>query len=199
MAKVGAPGYTGRQSGRPASYRTGLASPPDPRSGGGRREVPAAAWSGASAGGALARRHAAIGVPTRRDCSGRPHGGGCQREPRSDPASSPTPGPSRPVRPEHRATSARSARAPRPDREAKAPGRPAARSGSEASDPVRVPMTPAHTGGHPAAARGAGRAWTTAHASPSHTGPTPRGSGVAQGVAGVRQAGRQPTPEPCTA
>ena len=95
------------------SSRTGLASHPEPRSCGGRREVTADAWIG-SAGWALARRKAAIGVPTRLDFSGRPHGGGRQREPRSDPASAKTPGPSRTFRHEHRETAEMSARATRP-------------------------------------------------------------------------------------
>jgi len=58
------------------SYRKGLASHPDPRSCGGRREATAEAWIGASTGWAIARRKAAIGVPTMLDFSGRPYGGG---------------------------------------------------------------------------------------------------------------------------
>jgi len=58
------------------SHRKGLASHPDPRSCGGRREVPIDAWTGASAGWAIERRNAAIGVPTLLDFSGRLHGGG---------------------------------------------------------------------------------------------------------------------------
>jgi hypothetical protein len=88
-----------------------------------------------------------------------------------------------------------SARAPRPDREAKAPGRPASMAVPEASDPVRVPMTPANTGGHPSAERGEGSPWTQANARPSPTCPTPRGRSVSQGLAGGRQAARQHTQE----
>ena len=58
------------------SHRKGLASHPDPRSCGGHREVAAEAWIGASAGWAIERRKAAIGVPTLLDFSGRPHSWG---------------------------------------------------------------------------------------------------------------------------
>ena len=68
------------------SYRNGLASHPDPRSCGGHREVTAEAWIGASAGWAIERRKAAIGVPTLLDFSGRPHGRGRYRESFTDPA-----------------------------------------------------------------------------------------------------------------
>ena len=68
------------------SYRKGVASHPDPRSCGGRREVPIEAWIGASAGWVIELRKAAIGVPTPLDFGGRPHGGGRKRESLSDPA-----------------------------------------------------------------------------------------------------------------
>jgi hypothetical protein len=80
-----------RKSGMHESLRTGLARHPDPRSGGGHSEV-TAAWREASAGGALDRRTAAIGVPTRLDFSGRPHGRGRSRASVADPASSMPPG-----------------------------------------------------------------------------------------------------------
>jgi hypothetical protein len=86
MAKVGAPGYTGRKSGMQESYRKGIASHPDPRSCGGRREVTTEAWIGASAGWAIELRKAEIGVPTLLDFSGRPHGWGRYRESSADPA-----------------------------------------------------------------------------------------------------------------
>jgi hypothetical protein len=87
------------------SYRKGLASHPDPRSCGERREATTAAWIGASTGWALERRKAAIGVPTLLDFSGRPHGRGRYRESAADPAASETPGPTRHVLHEHRETS----------------------------------------------------------------------------------------------
>jgi hypothetical protein len=77
------------------SCRKGLASHPDPRSCGERREVTAEAWIGASTGGAIELRKAAIGVPTLLDFSGRLHGGGRYRESAADPASSKTPRTSR--------------------------------------------------------------------------------------------------------
>jgi RNA-directed DNA polymerase len=181
------------------SYRKGIASHPDPRSCGGRREVTAEAWIGASAGWAIERRKAAIGVPTLLDFSGRPHGGGRQREPLSDPASSKTPGTSRNFLYENRETSEMSERSQRPDREAKAQGRTASRSVSEESDHVIVPMNPSNKGGHPSAERGEGSAWTKENASQSHTCPTQRGRGVSQGLAGVRKAARKHKQEKCTA
>jgi hypothetical protein len=68
------------------SCRKGLASHPDPRSCGGRREATAEAWLGASTGWAIELRKAAIGVPTLLDFSGRPHGRGRYRESFADPA-----------------------------------------------------------------------------------------------------------------
>jgi hypothetical protein len=56
------------------SHRKGVASHPDPRSCGGYREGPIEAWTGASAGWAIERRKAAIGVPTLLAFSGRSHG-----------------------------------------------------------------------------------------------------------------------------
>ena len=82
------------------------------------------------------------------------------------------------------------------EREAKAPGPTAARCVSEASDHVSVPVHPAHNAGRPAAERGEGSAGTTEHARPAHTCPTPRGTGVSQGVAGGRHAARERTREP---
>jgi hypothetical protein len=68
------------------SYRKGLASHPDPRSCGERREATAEAWIGAPTGWAIELRKAAIGMPTLLDFSGRPHGGGRYRESAADPA-----------------------------------------------------------------------------------------------------------------
>src|SRR5262247_3589546 len=102
------------------SHRKGLASHPDPRSCGERREATAEAWIGASAGWAIERRKAAIGVPTRLDFSGRPYRQGRHRESFADPASSKTPGTSRNYLHENRETSEMSERAQRPDREVKA-------------------------------------------------------------------------------
>jgi hypothetical protein len=68
------------------SYRKGIASHPDPRSCGGRREVTTEAWIGGSAGWAIELRKAEIGVPTLLDFSGRPHGWGRYRESSAAPA-----------------------------------------------------------------------------------------------------------------
>ena len=183
----------------PESHRKGLASHPDPRSCGGCREGPLAAWTGASAGWVIERRKAAIGVPTPLDCGGRPHGGGRQRESSADPASSKTPGTSRHVLRENRETSERSESTHRTDREAKAPGHTASMPVSAESDPAIVLMNPSNQDGHPSAEREEGRAWTKEHARPSHTHPTPRGARVSQGWARVRPAARQPKQEKCTA
>jgi hypothetical protein len=182
-----------------ASHRKGLASHPDPRSGGGCRAGPNAAWTGASAGWAMERRKAAIGVPTPLDGGGRPHGGGRQRESSADPASSKTPGTSSNVLRENRETSERSERTTRTDREAKAPCHTASRPVSEASDHAIVRLNPSHKDGHPSAEREEGRAWTKAPARPSHTHPTPRGARVSQGLARVRQGARTHTPAQGTA
>jgi hypothetical protein len=172
------------------SYRKGLASHPDPRSCGGRREVTAEAWIGASAGWAIERRKAAIGVPTRLDFSGRPHGRGRYRESSADPASSKTPGTSRNFLHENRETSEMSESSKRPDREAKAPGRTASMHVSEESDHVIVPRNPLNKDGHPSAERGEESAWTKENARLSHTHPTQRGASVSQGLARVRNAAR---------
>jgi RNA-directed DNA polymerase len=182
-----------------ASHRQGLASHPDPRSCGGCREGPIEAWTGASAGGAIARRNAAIGVPTPLDFGGRPHGEGRQREPSADPASSKTPGTSRNFLHEKRATSAMSESTTTTDRGAKAPCRTASMPVSEASDHAVVPMNPSNKDGHPSAERGEGRAWTKEHARPSPTSPTQRGARVCQGLARVRQAARKHQQEQFTA
>ena len=116
------------------SHRKGIASHPDPRSCGGCREGPIEAWTGASAGWAIERRKAAIGVPTPLDFGGRPHGGGRQRESSADPASSKTPGTSRNFLRENRETSEMSESTNRTDREAKAPCHTASMPVSEASD-----------------------------------------------------------------
>jgi hypothetical protein len=68
------------------SHGKGLASHPDPRSCGERREATAEAWIGASTGWAIELRKAAIAVPTLLDFSGRSHGGGRYRESVADPA-----------------------------------------------------------------------------------------------------------------
>jgi RNA-directed DNA polymerase len=181
------------------SYRKGLASHPDPRSCGGHREVTAEAWIGASAGWAIERRKAAIGVPTRLDFSGRPYGRGRSRESVADPASSKTPGTSRHFLHENRETSERSARPPRPDREVKARRHTASVPVSEASDQVIVPRNPSNKGGQPSAARGEGSAWTKETARLSHRHPTPRGARVSQGLARVRKAARERRQAPFTA
>jgi RNA-directed DNA polymerase len=181
------------------SHRKGLASHPDPRSCGERREAPAEAWTGASAGWAIARRKAAIGVPTPLDFGGRPHGGGRQRESLSDPASAKTPGTSRHVLHENRETSEMSERTNTPDREAKVPCRTASMPVSAASDHAIVPMNPSNKDGHPSAEREEGRAWTKENARPSHTYPTQRGASVSQGWARVRQAARKHKQEKFTA
>jgi hypothetical protein len=181
------------------SYRKGIASHPDPRSCGGHREVTAEAWRGASAGWAIARRNAAIGVPTRLDFSGRPHGRGRYRESSADPASSKTPGTSRHVLRENRETSEMSERPQRPDREAKARRHTASVHVSEASDQVIVPRNPSNKDGPPSAERGKGSAWTEENARPSHMHPTQRGARVSQGLARVRKAAREGRQEQFTA
>jgi len=181
------------------SYRKGIASHPDPGSCGGRREVTLEAWRGASAGWAIERRKAAIGVPTRLDFSGRPHGGGRPRESAADPASSKNPGTSRHFLHENRETLEMSERTNETDREAKAHGRTASMFVCEESDHVRVPVNASNKDGPPSAERGDGSAWTTENASSSHTCPTPRGASVSQGLAGVRQAARKHTQEKFTA
>jgi RNA-directed DNA polymerase len=182
-----------------ASYRKGIASHPDPRSCGGRREVTAAAWGGASAGWAIERRNAAIGVPTLLDFSGRPHGRGRYRQAAADPASSKPPGTSRHVLHEHRETSEMAERPQRPDREAKARRHTASVHASEESDHVIVPRNPSNKGGHPSAEGGEGSAWTEENARPSHTHPTQRGASVPQGWARVRNAARARRQEQFTA
>jgi RNA-directed DNA polymerase len=181
------------------SYRKGVASHPDPRSCGGYREGPIEAWIGASAGWAIERRKAAIGVPTRLDFSGRPHGRGRYRESSADPASSKTPGTSRHFLHENRETSERSERPQRPDREAKARRHTASVHASEESDHVRVPRNPSNKDGHPSAEKGEGSAWTKENARPSHMHPTPRGARMSQGLARVRQAARERRQEQFTA
>jgi RNA-directed DNA polymerase len=64
---------------------------------------------------------------------------------------------------------------------------------------VRVAVNLSHKDGHPSAERGEGRAWTQENASPARTCPTPRGTGVSQGWAGVRQVARARKRETCTA
>jgi hypothetical protein len=181
------------------SCRKGLASHPDPRSCGRRREATTAAWRGASTGWAIERRKAAIGVPTRLDFSGRPHGGGRYRESSAGPASSKTPGTSRNFLHENRETSEMSERPQRADREAKARRHTASVYVSEASDHVRVPRNPSNKDGHPSAERGEGSAWTKENARPSHMHPTQRGARVSQGLARVRTAARERRQEPFTA
>ena len=85
------------------------------------------------------------------------------------------------------------------DREAKAQGRTASMPVSEASDNVIVPVNLSNKDGHPLAERGEGRAWTKENASPSPTCPTPRGTGVSQGLAGVRKVARARKREKFTA
>jgi hypothetical protein len=181
------------------SYRKGVASHPDPRSCGGRREALIEAWIGASAGWAIERRKAATGVPTPLDFGGRPHGGGRQRESLSDPASSKNPRTSRHFLHENRETSEMSEHPQRTDREAKAPGRTASKHVSEESDHVRVPRNPSNKDHKRSAERGEGSAWTKENVSPSHTYPTQSGRGVSQGLAGVRNAARERKQEKFTA
>ena len=181
------------------SHRKGLASHPAPRSCGGCREGPIEAWTGASAGWAIERRKAAIGVPTPLDFGGRPRGGGRQRASAADPASSKTPGTSRHFRHEPRETSELAASTSTTDREAKAPGHTASVPVAEASAHAIVPRTPSNKDGHPSAARGEGRAWPKENARPSHTHPTQRGARVPQGLARVRKVAREQRQEQCTA
>jgi RNA-directed DNA polymerase len=181
------------------SHRKGLASHPDPRSCGGCREGPIEAWTGASAGWAIERRKAAIGVPTPLDFGGRPHGGGRQRKSSADPASSKTPGTSRNFLHENRETSEMSENTNTTDREAKASCRTASMPVSEESDHAVVPMNPSNKDGHPSAEREEGSAWTKENARPSHTYPTQRGVSVSQGLARVRQAARKHKQEKFTA
>jgi RNA-directed DNA polymerase len=180
-------------------YRKGIASHPDPRSCGRRREATTEAWIGASTGWAIERRKAAIGVPTLLDFSGRPHGVGRYRESAADPASSKTPGTSRNFLHENRETSEMSDRFKRPDREVKAPGRTASMYVSEESDHVIVPRNPLNKDGHPSAERGEGSAWTEENARPFHTHPTQRGARVPQGLARVRKIARERRQEQFTA
>jgi hypothetical protein len=161
--------------------------------------VPIEAWIGASAGWAIERRKAAIGVPTLLDFSGRPHGGGRQRKSSADHAATETPGTSRNFLHENRETSEMSESISRTDREAKAHSRTASMPVSEESDHVVVPMNPSNKDGHPSVERGEGRAWTEENARPSHTRPTQRGASVSQGLARVRQAARQHKQEKFTA
>jgi RNA-directed DNA polymerase len=92
-----------------------------------------------------------------------------------------------------------SAHSTRTDREAKAHRRTAPMPVSAASDHVRVPRNPSNKDGPPSAERGEGSAWTQENASPSPTCPTQRGTGVSQGLAGVRNAARERQREQCTA
>jgi RNA-directed DNA polymerase len=85
------------------------------------------------------------------------------------------------------------------DREAKAQGRTASMPVSEESDHVIVPVNLSNKDGLPSAERGEGSAWTKENASPSHTCPTQRGTGVSQGLAGVRKAARERKQERFTA
>ena len=148
----------------------------------------------------MARRKAALGVPTRLDFSGRPHGQERDRASFADPALSKPPGPSSNVLREHREPSERPARPQRPDREAKARRHTASVHASKASDHVRVPRSPSNTGGYPSAERGeGGSAWPQEHARPSHMHPTPRGTRVSPGLAGVRKVARERRQEPFTA
>jgi RNA-directed DNA polymerase len=85
------------------------------------------------------------------------------------------------------------------DREAKAPGRTASMPVSEESDHVIVPVNLSNKDGLPSAERGEGSAWTKENASPSRTCPTQRGTGVSQGLAGVRKVARERKREKFTA
>ena len=87
----------------------------------------------------------------------------------------------------------------RPDREVKARRHTASVHGSEESDHVIVPRNPSNKNGHPSAERGEGSAWTKENASPSRTCPTQRGTGVSQGLAGVRKVARERKREKFTA
>jgi len=87
----------------------------------------------------------------------------------------------------------------RTDREAKAQGHTASMHVSEKSDHVIVPVNPSNKNGPPSAERGEGSAWTKENASPSHTCPTQRGTGVSQGLARVRKAARRHKQEKFTA
>jgi RNA-directed DNA polymerase len=87
----------------------------------------------------------------------------------------------------------------RTDREAKAHRRTASMHVSEESDHVIVPRNPSNKDGPPSAERGEGSAWTEENASPSRTCPTQRGTGVSQGLAGVRKAARERKREKFTA
>ena len=85
------------------------------------------------------------------------------------------------------------------DREAKAQGRTASMPVSEESDHVIVPVNLSNKDGLPSAERGEGSAWTKENASPSRTCPTQRGTGVSQGLAGVRKVARERKRETFTA
>jgi RNA-directed DNA polymerase len=85
------------------------------------------------------------------------------------------------------------------DREAKAQGRTASMPVSEESDHVIVPVNLSNKDGLPSAERGEGSAWTKENASPSRTCPTQRGTGVSQGLAGVRKVARERKREKFTA
>jgi hypothetical protein len=98
------------------------------------------AWRGASAGWGVERRKAATGVPTPLDFDGRPHGGGRECKPSSDPASSENSRTSRHVLHENRETAEMSERQQGTDREAKAQGRTAFMYVSEESDHAVVPL-----------------------------------------------------------
>lgn len=85
------------------------------------------------------------------------------------------------------------------DREAKAQGHTASMFVFEESDHVIVPVNPSNNDGLPSAERGEGSAWTKENASSSHTYPTQRGTGVSQGLAGVRRAAQERKREQFTA
>ena len=85
------------------------------------------------------------------------------------------------------------------DREAKAPGHTAFTPVFEESDHGIVPVNPSNKDEQPSVERGEGSAWTKENASSSHTCPTQRGTGVSQGLAGVRKAARKHTQEKFTA
>jgi group II intron reverse transcriptase/maturase len=77
------------------------------------------------------------------------------------------------------------------DREAKAQSHTASLYVSKESDHVVVPLRPVNKDEEPSAERGEGSTWTKENACPSHTCPTQSGTGVSQGLAGVRQAARK--------
>jgi RNA-directed DNA polymerase len=85
------------------------------------------------------------------------------------------------------------------DREAKAYSRTASMPVSEESDHVIVPVNPSNKDGHPSTERGEGSTWTKENASLFYTCPTQSGTGVSQGLAGVRKAATERKQEKFTA